>query len=191
MAGEISGMNTIIARWQDWSGRGIEHLVLNEGPNRIVADAAILGTIDDHVFAARYKILCDTYWRVKKVEITEIGSDLTTELANDGVGNWVDGFGAAQPQLGNAIDIDISITPFTNTLPIRRLNLQRGQSQEILAVYIQLPSIAITTDRQRYTCLEAGRRYRYESVDSDFTREIEVDAHGLVTTYSGLFRRVF
>ena len=184
-------MNTIIARWQDWSGRGIEHLVLKEGPNQIVADAAILGTIDDQVFAARYKILCDAHWRVKKVEITEIGSDLTAELVGDGVGNWLDGSSAPQPQLGNAIDIDISITPFTNTLPIRRLNLQRGQSQEILAVYIQLPSIAITTDRQRYTCLEAGRRYRYESVDSDFTREIEVDAHGLVANYPGLFRRIF
>ena len=183
-------MKKIIARWQDWSGRGIEHLVLKEGPNQIVADAAILGTVDDNVFAARYKILCDASWRVNKVEIAEIGSDLTAELASDGVGNWVDGSGAAQPQLGNAIDIDLSITPFTNTLTIRRLNLQRGQSQEILAVYIQLPSLGITTDRQRYTCLEAGRRYRYESVDSDFTREIEVDAHGLVVTYPGLFRRV-
>jgi uncharacterized protein len=90
----------------------------------------------------------------------------------------------------NAIDIDISITPFTNTLPIRRLNLQSGQSQEILAVYIHLPDMAITTDRQRYTCIEAGQRYLYESVDSGFTREIEVDAHGLVTSYPSLFRRL-
>jgi uncharacterized protein len=184
-------MHIIISRWQDWSGRGIEHLVLKEGSNQIVADAAVLGTVDDHVFAAHYKILCDAHWRVKKFEIAEIGSDATAELESDGVGNWVDSSGRAQPQLGGAIDIDISITPFTNTLPIRRLNLQGGQSQEILAVYIELPGIAITTDRQRYTCLEAGRRYRYESVDSDFTREIELDAHGLVTNYPGLFRRIF
>jgi hypothetical protein len=43
------------------------------------------------------------------------------------------------PQLGGAIDIDISITPFTNTLAIRRLNLRRGQSEEIIAVYIRVP----------------------------------------------------
>ncbi len=178
------------ARWQDWSGKGIEHLVPKEGPDQIVADSAVLGTIDDNLFAARYKILCDTDWRVRKVEISEIGCDLTAELVSDGVGNWVDGAGAPQLQLRNAIDVDISITPFTNTLPIRRLNLQTGQSQEILAVYIQLPGITITTDRQRYTCLEAGRRYQYESVDSDFTREIEVDSQGLVVTYPGLFRRL-
>jgi hypothetical protein len=183
-------MNKVIARWQDWSGKGMEHLVLTEGPDEIVADAVILGTTDDRVFAARYRILCDTSWRVRKVEITQIGSELTAELASDGIGNWVDGSAVALPQLGRAIDVDISITPFTNTLPIRRLNLHKGHSEEILAVYIQLPSLTITTDRQRYTCLEADQRYRYESVDSDFTCEIEVDDRGLVVTYPGLFRRL-
>ena len=56
--------------------------------------------------------------------------------------------------------------------------------------YIQLPELTVTTDRQRYTCLDPNRRYRYESLDSDFTREIEVDGDGLVVTYPGLFRRV-
>lgn len=183
-------MHTTVARWQDWSGTGLEHLVLKEGPDQIAAEAAVLGTADHHVFAARYRILCDAYWRVKNVEISEVGADLITELVSDGVGTWLDGSGVAQPQLANAIDIDISVTPFTNTLPIRRLNLQNGQSREILVVYIQLPNITLTADRQRYTCLEAGRRYRYESIDSDFIREIEFDAHGLVTDYPGLFRRV-
>jgi uncharacterized protein len=184
-------MKMIVDRWQDWAGKGIEHLVLKEDPNQIVAESAVIGTIDDQAFAARYKILCDSQWHVRKIEISEIGSDLTTEFVSDGDGNWVDGSGAAQPHLANAIDVDISITPFTNTLPVRRLGLRNGESQEILVVYIQLPNIRVTTDRQRYTCLEVGRRYRYESVDSDFTREIEFDADGLVTDYPGLFRRVY
>src|SRR5438132_6414297 len=144
---ETVGMNKIIARWQDWSGRSIEHLVLREDENQIAADGAILSTVDDNVFATRYHVLCDRSWRVKKVEIGAIGSDLCAALASDGVGNWTDGSGTALPQLGAAIDIDISITPFTNTLPIRRLKLQTGQSEDILVVYIHLPSLAITTDR--------------------------------------------
>lgn len=182
--------NRIVVRWQDWSGTGFEDLVLKEGLAGIVADAVILGRTDDDVFAARYRIICDRTWRVRKVEIARVGDDHSVELASDGVGNWVDGTVVAQAQLQGAIDIDISITPFTNTLPIRRLSLQVGQSEEILVVYIQLPSLAITTDRQRYTCFEAGRRHRYQSVDSDFTRDIEVDDHGLVAIYPGLFRRV-
>jgi hypothetical protein len=33
---------TIIARWQEWSGKGIEHLVLRERPDRIVAEGVIV-----------------------------------------------------------------------------------------------------------------------------------------------------
>jgi hypothetical protein len=181
---------TIVARWQDWSGKGLEHLVLQEDSDEIVAEAAIIGSIDDDNFAARYRILCDGSWRVTEVEINEIGNDSWLELSHDGAGNWLDAFANPLPELKGAIDIDISITPFTNTIPIRRLNLDRGQSQEILAVYVQLPGLAVTTDRQRYTCLEPGKRYRYESLDSKFTRDIEIDDHGLVVTYPGLFRRV-
>jgi hypothetical protein len=180
----------IIARWHDWSGKGIEHLVLREGPDEIVAEAAILGTAEDEVFAARYRILCDKSWRVRKVEIAQIGGDDALKLASDGAGNWVDGSGVPLPQIAGAIDIDISVTPFTNTLPIRRLHLQTGQSAHLLVVYVQLPGLTVTTDRQRYTCLEPDRRYRYESLDSDFTRDVEIDGHGLVVTYPGLFRRV-
>jgi hypothetical protein len=74
--------------------------------------------------------------------------------------------------------------------PSARLALGRGQSETIRVVYVRLPELAVSVDRQRYTCLEPGRRYRYESVDSDFARDIEVDDDGLVVTYPGLFRRV-
>jgi hypothetical protein len=184
-------MNKIIARWQDESGETIEHLVLNQSRNLITADGAILARGNLNPFAITYHVVCDSSWRVNRVEISELGSGLVTELASDGVGNWIDQSGTALPQLTSAIDIDISITPFTNTLPIRRLNLQGGQSKEITVAYIEVPGLAIADDRQRYTCLVPGKLYRYESVDSDFTRDIEVDSDGLVVNYPGLFRRVF
>ncbi|HEV2169602.1 MAG TPA: putative glycolipid-binding domain-containing protein, partial [Candidatus Binatus sp.] len=81
-------------------------------------------------------------------------------------------------------------TPFTNTLPIHRLRLRTRQSAKILAVYILAPAMTMTTDPQRYTCLVPGKRYRYESLDSNFTRDITVDRRGLVVTYPGLFRRL-
>jgi len=57
-------------------------------------------------------------------------------------------------------------------------------------VYVRIPELTVTTERQRYGCLAPRRRYRFESVDSDFGREIEVDGDGLVVTYPDLFRRV-
>jgi len=119
-----------------------------------------------------------------------IGVDTAIQLASDGNGHWCDEDRGARSDLEGAIDVDLSGTPFTNTLPIRRLDLTEGQSADVRAVYVRLPELTVTIDPQRYTCLERGRRYRYESLDSDFVREIEVDSEGLVVTYPGLFKRL-
>ena len=182
---------TLDARWQDWSGEGLEHLSLREAPDGIAAESVILSPPGVPIFAARYRILCDARWRARRLEVSLVGQDRGLELSSDGAGLWSDGSGAHRPDLAGATDVDLSATPFTNTLPIRRLELGGGQSATIRVVYVQLPDLTVSIDRQRYTCLEPGRRYRYESVDSDFTREIEVDDDGLVMTYPGLFRRVF
>jgi len=181
----------LIARWQDWAGEGVEHLVLRQSASGIVAESAIITKLEGAPVALRYRIECDPAWQVRRFHIARIGDEPAIDLKRDGKGNWTDGAGIAQPQLTGAIDVDISATPFTNTLPIRRLGLQRGRSAEVLAVYILAPDLTVSIDRQRYTCLDAdGRRYRYQSVDSDFTREIEVDEHGLVLIYPDLFRRI-
>jgi hypothetical protein len=183
-------MRTIVARWQDWSGEGVQHLVLKQAPDGIVADAAVIGKEEGLNFAARFRIDCDGAWQVRKTEIELIGADRNVVLTSDGAGHWHGGKGDPLPHLDGAIDVDLPITPFTNTLPIRRLGLRAGESADLRVAYIGMPDFAIICDPQRYTCLEPGRRYRYESLDSDFVREIEVDADGLVVTYPDLFRRI-
>ena len=182
--------STIVARWQDWEGKGIEHLVLREGAREIVAESVVVGSADGALFALRYQIRCDKSWRVRSAEVAMVGENRKIEIAGDGKGNWSDASGKRLPKLAGAIDIDLSASPFTNTLPIRRLKLRAGQAAEITTVYILVPALTLMTDPQRYTCLEPRKLYRYESIDSDFTREIEVDRRGLVVTYPGLFRRL-
>jgi hypothetical protein len=183
-------MNKMItALWQDSSGESIEYIVLNETLERICADSAIIRHDSENPFAARYEIICDLEWRVRHVSVSLVGEDQGIELSSDGNGNWSDkSVGLAE--LRGALDVDITATPFTNTLPIRRLKLAAGQSADIHTVYIHLPELRITTDQQRYTCLEADRLYRFESLAGDFVRDIEVDAWGLVINYPGLFRRI-
>ena len=180
----------VVARWQDWDGRGLEHLVLREGPRGIVAESVVVASAGGSDFALRYRIRCDKSWRVRKAEVGIVGDARKVEIAGDGKGNWSDASGKPLRKLHGAIDIDLSVTPFTNTLPIRRLKLRKGASADIVTVYIVAPALTITTDPQRYTCLEPHKRYRYESIDSDFTRDIEVDGNALVVTYPGLFRRL-
>ena len=181
---------TVVVRWKDWSGEGLEHLVLHERADGIHAESLVLTAPEDAAVAARYRIVCDPGWRVLRLEVSLVDEARRIELSSDGAGRWVDRAGTPRPDLAGAIDVDLSATPFTNTLPIRRLGLAAGQAEAIHVVYVRFPDLEVTIDRQRYTCLEPRRRYRYESMDSDFTREIEVDQDGLVVTYPGLFRRV-
>jgi uncharacterized protein len=181
---------TVIARWKDWSGEGLEHLILRERPDGITVESLVLTPPEDTALATRYRIVCDPEWRVRRLEVSLLGESTRVELLSDGAGRWTDHAGAPLPELDGAIDVDLSATPFTNTLPIRRLALETGQAETLRVVYVRFPELEVAINRQRYTCLEPRRRYRYESVDSDFTREIEVDSDGLVVTYPGLFRRV-
>ena len=180
----------IIARWQDWSGSGIEHTVIHQTTAGISVDGTVLsGSIGDP-FAVRYRLECDSFWTLKDAEIQITGDAGAIKLVSDGHGKWKDGTGKTLSHLDGAIDVDLSVSPLTNSLPVHRLRLARGKSHDILAAYVHFPDLTVSIDPQRYTCLEPMRRYRYESLDSDFTREIEFDSDGLVMIYPGLFRRI-
>ena len=179
---------TIIRRWQEWSDGGLQHLELSRSPDGILAQAHVIGTEDGTRFAARYAITCDSRWHAQSVEVEVLGGPRIV-LQSDGSGRWRDGGGRALPDLDGVIDVDLPITPFTNTLPIRRLRLAAGQSADLSVVYVRLTARSVAVDPQRYTCLDA-RHYRYESLDSDFKAEIRVDDEGLVLDYPELFRRV-
>ena len=91
------------------------------------------------------------------------------------------------------LDVDISGSPFTNTLPIRRADFKPGLSLSLTVVYLAVPELTIEPAEQRYTCLEKSPTaglYRYESLDSSFRADLPVDDDGLVLDYPGLFRRV-
>ena len=55
--------------------------------------------------------------------------------------------------------------------------------------YVDFEELTVLPDAQRYTRLDEDL-YRYESLDSDFTRDLTVDAAGFVVEYPGLFERV-
>jgi hypothetical protein len=138
--------------------------------------------------AVDYCVSCDVEWRTRYVFLADAASGRTLELTATGRGHWADGGGHELPGLRGAIDVDISATPFTNTLPIRRLELALGESAEIVTAFVVVPELRIMTDPQRYTRI-GPRTYRFESLDSDFTRDITVDDDGLVLEYPGLFSR--
>ena len=181
--------------WTPWAGPGLEHLRLVQGTDLILADGLIIGVAEEsgQPFRAHYTIQCDAHWHVRELRIDMLdAANRRLDLMSDGAGHWADDTGAPLPGLAGCFDVDISATPFTNTLPIRRLALPPGAAADINVVYIMLPELTVVPGMQRYTCLanDAGARYRFESRSHDFTAELPVDAQGLVEDYPGLFRRV-
>ena len=92
-------------------------------------------------------------------------------------------------ELDGCTDVDLVSTPFTNTLPIRRLGLEPGQSADVRVAWIDHDTLQVAPVRQRYTRLE-DRRWRYESLETGYDAELEVDEHGLVLDYPDEFRRI-
>jgi hypothetical protein len=177
--------------WAPWDAPGLEHLHLTASAGGdILADSIILGMAGGAPFRARYTVQCDAQWRVRAVRIDMLdAANRRLDLYADGAGHWTDDAGAELPGLAGCFDIDISATPFTNTLPIRRLALHAGTAADITVVYIDLPALTVQPEMQRYTCL-AEDRYRFEARASGFTADLPTSPDGLVLDYPGLFRRV-
>lgn len=182
--------------WLPWNDPGCEHLSLVIGEQGVEAKGAILRKRDDMHFRCRYHLQADPDWTFRRLEFVVNGCSetrprrlLLEHLEN---GSWaIDGQPA--PQLAGCVDIDIQVTPFTNSLPIRRLALAKGESRDLTVAYVPLPDLAPKPVAQRYTCLaplgEDGGIYRYEGLFRNFTADLEVDRDGVVMDYPDTFHR--
>lgn len=180
--------------WVPWTGAGLEHLHIQQTNEGMVIDSVVIGVKERIPFRLWYNIQTDRDWRVRECTLRLLGSgNQGITLHADGEGHWTDVGGVQLSALQRCIDVDISVTPFTNTLPIRRLSLDPGQAADLLVAYIAVPEMEVRVASQRYSCLESrtdGGRYQYESLTSGFTRELPVDAQGLVLDYPGIWKRI-
>jgi uncharacterized protein len=139
----------------------------------------------------RYRIECDADWRTRSVSIEQrLGlQESSLSLAVDTGGSWNDQRSGPVDSLAGCVDVDLELTPITNSLPVNRLNLAIGQVEEIAVAWVRFPSLEIVRARQSYERL-SDRTYRYRSLGSGFTAEIDVDEIGLTRRYEGIWERV-
>lgn len=176
-----------VVRWT--SGQGIEHLVVDVADGALRASSVVIGEAGRAPFGLSYRVATDGAGAVAAFAVEDAGGH-SLQLRADGRGGWHDGEGRALSDLAGCIDVDLSATPFTNALPIRRLGLSRGERRTIRVVYVDVPSMRFTAVEQAYTCLVPMKRYRYEGLSTGFKAEFDVDGDGLVVDYPGLFARV-
>jgi uncharacterized protein len=177
---------------------GIEDVQIVSDANGVAFSSTIVRLWEGLPLHVSYELRCDTEWRVRELRMageSEQAGTHSLHLLADGSGGWKDDKDQPFAALLGCIDVDIMLTPLTNTLPVRRLALTPGESRKISVVYISAPDLGIRPFAQRYTRLddaEDGRqRYRYESIDSGFTAVLPVDDDGFVVEYPAIWRRVW
>jgi hypothetical protein len=184
--------------WVPEDEPGIEDVRIAHDPAKGAGfSGAVVRLWEGQPLCVTYNLVCDTAWCARELQMTsesEAVGERTIRLFADGAGNWRDDTDQPLAALRGCIDVDIMLTPLTNTLPIRRLQLAPGESREISVVYIVAPDLSIRPFRQRYTRLDdadGGQRFRYESLEGGFTAVLPVDDDGFVVDYPGIWRRVW
>ncbi len=173
-------------QWKRLDTPGSEYLSLFQVADGWRLKGTAVVTLDGKPLVVRYTVRCGEPWDTRDVEVTvESGASIRQLRLTARDGRW---HSAGDPlaAVDGAIDVDLGVTPSTNTLPIRRVPLEVGQHADLVVAWVRFPDLAVTRSDQRYTRL-AENVYRYES--GSFTRDIEVDDLGLVTDYPGLFVR--
>ncbi len=163
-------------------------IVTNE--NTVKVNSAINGRFQDNVFSLNYTIITNLSWETiyfaAKSEIN--GKSRSISYSSDGRGNWSED-GKFIKEFTECIDIDIQLTPFTNTLPINRLRLATNDEVQIKVLYIDILEQTEAALNQKYKRLSTNS-YKYQNVPNDFEAIISVDQEGFVTDYPGLFKSI-
>lgn len=176
--------------WQRQGQTSLEHFRLSGMPGMFVLHGIVLSRAEAVPQQIQYTVTCGLDWITRAVDVTAIeGSHVhRLQLVRDPKGVWRRDAEVLQEFEGLS-DVDLQITPATNTLPIRRLQLGIGQSVETDALWIRFPELTLERLPQRYT-RAAGHRYIYESRGGAFRAVLDVDGEGVVVRYGDVWGRV-
>jgi hypothetical protein len=175
--------------WRRLDGTGTEVCRLLHTGGGPTLNGVVTGVVAAAPIVARYTVQCTSRWEARRTDLEVEFDGLVRSLVierDEGGGWYVDG--EEQDALKGLRDVDLGITPATNTLPIRRLGLRPGQARPMAAAWVRFPDLSVRPLEQTYRNLGEGR-YRYESRGGRFTADLVVDDQGLVIRYGDLWER--
>ncbi len=196
--------------WNRLDTVGAEHTLVDTRAGLYARGTQV--AVDPIAYTARYELRTDESWATVGLDVSAEGAGwartLRLELA---AGRWRATTGeqgdldaaltaAGPPGAGlpgtedpdllfGAFDVDLTGSPLTNTLPIRRCRLltaETGVAHRVSVAGVLVPSLEVVQADQIYTSRGDGRvRFASET----FSADIEVDSDGFVMHYPGLARR--
>jgi uncharacterized protein len=177
-------MATIL--WQDVETAALDRCRLEVARDGLRLWGIVLTPAHGTPLDVRYLVEAAPDGLTRRVELELDGGATRRVLLADGAGHWRWEDGPDLLQVAGALDVDLTVTPATNTLPIRRLAaLEPGQAADLQMAWVQFPDLEVIGSAQRYRRL-APDRWQFST--GAFTAELQVDPDGLVLDYGGLFR---
>lgn len=172
-------------KWRRLDEPGLEVLHVQPDNDGVLALSSVVHA-GVEAFGLSYLWQLDRHWRTHRLELHLASPSIETlQIERSDEGWWVNG--QLRPELAECEEIDLSATPFCNTLAIRRLQ----GSGELITLYVDLPSLQLLPSRQRYTALGKNRwRYTDLGIAKGFEADLEVDDAQVVVTYEGLFETI-
>jgi hypothetical protein len=196
--------------WERRDTAGAEHALVDTRDGLYARGMAI--AVDPVAYTCRYELQTDPSWVTSWLEVNAEGAGwarglrlelaakrwraTTSEQGNldaalTAAGHARAGLpGTEDPDLlYGTFDVDLTGSPLTNVLPIRRLGLLKagpGVAHRISVAWVLLPSLEVVQADQIYTALGDGRvRFASET----FSADLVIDDDGFVRDYPGLARR--
>ncbi len=141
--------------------------------------------------ALQYMVRCDPTWQTTEATVEGWSNDRSVELRilRLSGGRWRLN-GAPAPQVTGCVDVDLSFTPATNLLPLRRLNLAVGESAEVRSAWLEWPAAVLAPLPQRYARRSVAE-YDYEADlpgNTKFVAVLRVGPGGWVLEYGELWQ---
>lgn len=175
--------------WTGWENQSVEFCNLVKKPTDIEVNGSIISSYSGEFCKVEYSIFLNPDWTVSAFTLeAQFSQEPVNWYLNAEKGHgWTIAHHDAEP-FKDCIDIDISFTPFTNSLPVNRLHMKEGDTADIQVLYIDIMERKLKPVNQRYTRLPA-LQYKFENVPNDFEAVLELDENGLVVNYPDLYKR--
>jgi uncharacterized protein len=164
------------------------HVRLGEG--KLSARGTQIGA-DPEPYVLAYRLETRADYVTERLDATARGDgwERRLDLLREADGSWTAN-GEPVPEVRDALDCDLGLCPLTNTMPVLREDLLRGDAgKDFLMAWISVPDLGVHASEQRYEPVDA-RTVRYVGKHRDFVGELEFDEDGFVVRYPDLAERV-
>lgn len=175
--------------WRRLDAPGHDAAALRATPNGWTIEGTAVFLHEDDVCSLHYMARTNHDWITRAAEVAGwIGSTPVRIVIVASADHQWSLNGVPQPAVSGCLDIDLSFTPATNLIPIRRLQLPVGARAAVTAAWFKFPDLSLETLEQSYAHASEGG-YDYEAFGGAFRAQLLVEPNGWVVHYSGLWQQ--